>query len=109
VFVYSIDGPLFFGAAHRAIAALGIVADRARVMIFRMEGVPHVDATGLVALESAIADLERHGCLVILTGVPREARLLIRKAGIREKFKKLVIREGVEEALLAADRHLAGH
>ena len=64
VFVYDILGPLFFGAAEKATAALNEVAGRAKVLILRMEHVPAIDATGLVALESALE----------IAGAPAHAR-----------------------------------
>ena len=63
VFVYDILGPLFFGAAEKATAALNEVAGRAKVLILRMEHVPAIDATGLVALESALDCLARQHTL----------------------------------------------
>src|SRR5262249_49034962 len=40
VVVYDIDGPLFFGAAQKAMAALRVVDRKARAVILRMEDVP---------------------------------------------------------------------
>ena len=69
VAVYDINGPLFFGAAERAMSTLELVAAKTRVVILRMANVSTIDATGLVALESALAELRRHGCMAILSGV----------------------------------------
>jgi SulP family sulfate permease len=61
VLIYDISGPLFFGAAQKAMATLGVV-DTAKTVILRMNGVPMMDATGLVALESALAQLSKQRC-----------------------------------------------
>ena len=74
VAVYEIRGPLFFGAAQRAMGRIGRVSGRVRVLIMRLERVPTMDATGLVALESAIATLTKQGCVAILTGAGAEER-----------------------------------
>src|SRR5450432_2416160 len=57
VALYEIAGPLFFGAAQKAMASLGLISSSIKVVILRLENVPVMDATGLVALESAIASL----------------------------------------------------
>jgi SulP family sulfate permease len=79
--VYEIAGPLFFGAAQKAIQALQFVGDHSRVVILDVHSVPVLDITGLVALESAIARLHHRKALVILSGVqPQPARVLARSA-----------------------------
>ena len=75
---------LFFGAAQKAMSSLGAIAERTRVLIIRLEQVPTMDATGLVALESAIAQLSKNGCLAILTGLQPQPRELMEKARILE-------------------------
>lgn len=64
-----IAGPLFFGAAQKAMSALETVESGVKVVILDMLAVPAIDATGLVALESAIARLNDDGVKVILAGV----------------------------------------
>jgi SulP family sulfate permease len=85
VFVYDISGPLFFGAAQKAMAALGHIGDRARVVLLRMDGVQAMDATGLVALESALDRLRVHKVTAILCGVQPQPLELLRRAGLAER------------------------
>lgn len=54
--IYSIDGPLFFGAAATFERTLAGLHDRPRVLILRLGQVPIIDATAMQAL----ADLTRH-------------------------------------------------
>jgi SulP family sulfate permease len=54
--IYTIDGPLFFGAAATFERTLAGLHDQARVVIFRLGRVPFVDATAMQAL----ADVARH-------------------------------------------------
>src|SRR5262249_40938259 len=49
VVVYEISGPLFFGAAQKAMAALEITSDGTKAVILLMDEVHAMDATGLVA------------------------------------------------------------
>lgn len=105
VFVYDILGPLFFGAAEKATAALGVVEGRARALILRMEQVPAMDATGLVALESALASLARHRTLAIITGLRPQPRRVLENAGIVERPGRLLIREDIEAAIDEAEAY----
>jgi SulP family sulfate permease len=106
VAVYEISGPLFFGAAQKAMAALEITGDDTRAVILLMDEVHAMDATGLVALESALAALRKHRCLAILTGVRVQPMSLLRKAHLPD-------REGVafcatsKDALLLAGQQTA--
>ncbi len=54
--IYSIDGPLFFGAAATFERTLAGLHDDARVLVLRLGQVPMADATAMQAL----ADLTRH-------------------------------------------------
>ena len=73
VIVYRLDGPLFFGAAHRFLLEISEVSD-VRVVILRLSRVRSVDATGAALLRSTIADLQARGILVLLSGVRDEHR-----------------------------------
>ena len=100
--VYDIAGPLFFGAAQKAMGSLGSIAGRLKVLIVRLDHVPVMDATGLVALESAIATLTKHGCATILTGLQRQPAALLKKAGFAERPWRLVIRPDLDAAIVTA-------
>jgi SulP family sulfate permease len=98
VTVYDLTGPLFFGAAERAMGALRAIGEHVKVVVFRMEQVTAVDVTGLVALETVLAELERHGIKVVLVGVAPDARALFTKAGLLPVEGKLAMATTVEEA-----------
>jgi SulP family sulfate permease len=100
VMIYDISGPLFFGAAQKAMAALTIVG-AARAVILRMEQVPAMDATGLVALESALAQLRKSGCLTIITGLQPQPRQLLANAHITDRPGTLLLRDDLKAALEA--------
>ena len=56
VVLYEINGPLFFGAAQKAMGALNTArTGDYRVLVIHLGRVPVIDATGLVALENAIS------------------------------------------------------
>jgi len=106
VVVYDIAGPLFFGAAEKAMATLEAIGDRAHVVILRMDLVPIMDATGLVALESALSQLEHRRCLAVILGLQPQPSRVLRDAGIEARPGKLEIRPDAESAIRAAEEHL---
>jgi hypothetical protein len=65
-----------------------------------------MDATGLVALESAISTLSMHGCTTVLTGLQAQPRALIERAGLSTRPWKLLIRPDLGAAFDTA-RELA--
>lgn len=99
VLVYSIAGPLFFGAAQKAMGALDQIHADVQTVIFDMRSVPAMDATGLVNFQSALDHLRKSGKFVVLTGLqPQPARVLDR-AGVHEEHGALVIRDDLERAV----------
>ncbi|HJW08024.1 MAG TPA: C4-dicarboxylic acid transporter DauA, partial [Holophagaceae bacterium] len=98
VVIYDISGPLFFGAAERAMGALRAIAGGTRAVIFRMEQVPTIDATGMVALESALGELARHHIQALVVGLqPRVAHRLA-KAHLEDEPGRLDLCADMVEA-----------
>lgn len=104
--VYDIAGPLFFGAAQKAMELLGVVDRKVRVIVLRMNDVPSMDATGLVALESALENLEKRHCSAVIVGCHSQPRRLIREAGLKERFPHLRMRASLERGLESAEEIL---
>ena len=102
VAIYDIAGPLFFGAAQKAMGSLGAVAGGLKVLIMRLDKVPVMDATGLVALESAISTLTSRGCATILVGLQAQPAQLIERAGFSRRSWRLEIRSDLDAGLIAA-------
>jgi anti-anti-sigma regulatory factor len=61
-----------------------------------------MDATGLVALESAISTLTRRGCLTILTGLQPQPAELVARACLEQRSWRLEIRLDLAAGLVAA-------
>jgi SulP family sulfate permease len=102
VAIYDIAGPLFFGAAQKAMGSLGVIGSRLKVLIIRLDHVPVMDATGLVALESAISTLTQHGCTTVLTGLQRQPRTLIERAELSTRSWRVAIRPDLASAIAHA-------
>jgi sulfate permease, SulP family len=105
VAIYDIAGPLFFGAAQKAMASLGRTGG-IEVLIIRLDAVPVMDATGLVALESAIAALTKAGSVAVLIGLQEQPAALLERAGIKHRPWRLLIRSDLAAGLAAAEEVL---
>jgi len=107
VVFYDIAGPLFFGAAQKAIGALADVGSRAKVMILHMGAVPVMDMTGLVALETGVRKLHARGVFVIIAGVQEQPSEVIAKGGLTQDAGNLAVCRSLEDAIGLAKQHLA--
>lgn len=106
VAVYEISGPLFFGAAQKAMAALTTTGMSAKAVILLMDGVQAMDATGLVALESALGRLRQAKCLAILSGVQPQPMAVLKKAQV-DRRDGVVLCLDARAAFAVASSHLA--
>jgi SulP family sulfate permease len=92
VVLYEVAGPLFFGAAQKALSVLRMVEGRpVRVVVLDLENVPAIDATGLVALQSLVARLNEAGVKVVLVGVEGQPLRALARAGWRDRKGRLRI------------------
>jgi SulP family sulfate permease len=104
VCVYEIAGPLFFGAAQRAMGAIETAGVGARVVILALGTVSVIDATGLVALESAIEKLRLSKKLVIITGPLPEPRRVFERAHLEVEHEHVFLAETLAKGIeLAKD------
>ncbi len=67
VLVYSIEGPLFFGAVESFERSLAQTHTDPRCVVIRLGRVPFMDATGLRTLAEAVDKLQKRGVRVLLT------------------------------------------
>jgi SulP family sulfate permease len=102
VMLYEIAGPLFFGAADKAISAIQTTGSE-KVLVLDMHAVPAMDVTGLVALESLLGKLRAQGVRVCMVGVCPQPRRAMAKAHIEETPGELSFHPTLEAAL-ATDR-----
>jgi SulP family sulfate permease len=85
VIIYDLSGPLFFGAAERALNAMRAISADVRVIIFRMEQVPSADVTGLVAMEGVLREMERQHIKAIFVGLHGQALAVFERGGLQNK------------------------
>jgi SulP family sulfate permease len=108
VVLYDIAGPLFFGAAQKAMSTLRAVERRGvRVVVLDLEHVPAMDATGIVGLESLVARLNEAGTKVIMVGVQGQPLRALARAGWRNRKGRLRIFRSFERGIAVARRTAA--
>jgi len=99
VIFYDVAGPLFFGAAQKALDALTIIEGDIHTVIIDLEDVPAIDATGLAALSSSIEHLNAASIKVVLAGVQPQPQRAFMKAGIVDRPGLLEITVDVDLTL----------
>ncbi|MGM0701604.1 MAG: C4-dicarboxylic acid transporter DauA [Pseudomonadota bacterium] len=105
--LYDINGPLFFGAAEKALTSLHLVDRRVRVVILDMHDVPSMDGTAIVALEALLDEMHREGIALVLVGLPTRILVKLRRAGIRKTAGRLTYCRELPHARRVALRWLA--
>lgn len=104
VAVYDVNGPLFFGAAEKAVKILYRVNRDVRVIIIDMSGVSMADITGLMALRSLLDQLARNRVGVVIAGLSPALVRPFRRAGIRPQRGRLLY---ARDLPTAADKALS--
>jgi SulP family sulfate permease len=102
VVLYRINGPLFFGAAQKAMRALDRTPGDVRVVLLDLTAVPTIDGTGLVNLESTLEHLRHRHTAVILVGLHGQPAQALKKAGLLPGRGGLATCPTLEEGLTRA-------
>lgn len=106
VAVYAIRGPLFFGAAEKALSVLRKFNPEIRVMIIDLRAVPMLDMTALAALSNVLMDYQKNNIGIIFLGTSARVRHKMRRAGIRLEHNKLSYVSNFSMAKARAQRWL---
>ena len=107
ILVYEIAGPLFFGAAERAMSALERVHADVRTIVIDLRAVPAMDATGVVNLRSALERLKRSGTYAVIAGLQQQPGEVLDRAGVAGVPDELFVAESFEEGLRHARERTA--
>ncbi|XKE47016.1 C4-dicarboxylic acid transporter DauA [Halomonas organivorans] len=104
VAVYDINGPLFFGAAEKALTSLHLVDPKVTMVIVDMHDVPSMDGTAIVALQSLITDMKHEGVGLIIVGLRARLIVKLRRAGVHKVAGSLTYCRHLEQARKVALR-----
>lgn len=105
VTLYRIEGPLFFGAAQKAMHTFSEIGRETKVVIFDVSQVPAMDATGIVNLESALGRLRDRNALAIVVGAQPQPKRLIHRAEL-VGTTGVVLCDELADALERADDYM---
>lgn len=84
---FTIQGPLFFGAADRFESTLTrSINERPSVLILKMKYVPLIDATAEANLSALIHDFVNLGGTVLITELPDEPLNMLKRSGLYDKI-----------------------
>lgn len=97
--VYEINGPFFFGIADTLQDTLRQMERPPRVFILRMRYVPHIDATGLHALEEFHDKCRRQGTALLLGGVHARPLFEMTRVGLLDHIGVENIFDSLDGAL----------
>ena len=77
IYIQHFDGPIFFGfTAH--FKTMMQELPEVSVVIFRMQEVPSIDQSGMYALEDAILELQKKEITVIITGIQKQPKDMLK-------------------------------
>lgn len=82
IYIKHLSGQLFFGFTAGFKEMQDKINDGVRVLIIRMEKVPHIDQSGIYAIEEVIMDLQQRDVLVLLTGVQPQPCDMLKKIDV---------------------------
>lgn len=82
IYIKHLYGAMFFGFTSRFQELIRQLSDDIKVLIIRMDKVPHIDQSGIYAMEEAITDLQNKGVVVVLTGVQPQPLDMLKKIDI---------------------------
>lgn len=99
VVTFRLVGAFLFGAADKLETGLKRLRERPRVLIFRMQDVLAIDATGLNALEEIQEKWESYGTRILISGAHTQPLMAMSQAGLVEKWGAENFCENLDAAL----------
>lgn len=85
--IFSIEGPLFFGAAQTfSQTIMSIIDYTPKVLILRMSKVPFMDLTGESHLRSIITQFQKRGGIVLLSGLSTQPERVLKNTGLYDQI-----------------------
>ena len=107
IMVYTVEGPLFFGAISAFDRALSSIHKDPKYLIIRFVKVPFVDLTGLRILRGIIEELQKRDIEVLLSDVSYDIRREMYKSDFLDVLGRHHMYRLFESALHKAEHDLA--
>ena len=106
--IYTIEGPLFFGAAETFERVLAQTHTDPRLLIIRLKRVPFMDITGLQVLEEVILQLHKRNIVVKLCEANTKVLGKLDRVGILREIGTDNYHTDFNTALVKAISHIKG-
>lgn len=106
IFLYEINGPLFFGAANRFIDVMNELNSQSKVIIFKLTNVPSIDATALDALKRIFTRCNEKDIRLIFTELNEQPLKLLTNSGYINLVGEENFIETVKEAVSTSNAYI---
>jgi SulP family sulfate permease len=85
--IFSIEGPLFFGAAQTfEMSIMDTINHRPKLLILRMAKVPYMDTTGESNLTSIVRHFQKQGGTILVSGLQNQPKKVLKRTGLYEEI-----------------------
>jgi SulP family sulfate permease len=98
ILIYDINGPMFFGAAQKALKTLLNINDEKNIVILDMKNVSMIDMTAIVALKSIVESFEAKNKKLIFSGLNQRVLKKLERAQIEYVTTFSNINDSIEYA-----------
>ena len=105
--VYSIEGPLFFGAVENFEQVLAYSKIPLKVIILRLHHAPFVDITAIEALKDTINKLKNNNIRVLMTEANKDVAKNLHKSGIFSLTGQRIYWRNFSDAMTSCRKILA--
>jgi SulP family sulfate permease len=95
ILIYDINGPMFFGAAQKALNTLLNTNEETKIVILNMKNVSMIDITAMVALKSIVNNFEEEQKKLIFCGLNQNIKNRLQRA----KFDYVTTFSNLEDAI----------
>ncbi|MER2115056.1 MAG: sulfate permease [Solibacillus isronensis] len=105
--IYTIEGPLFFGAAEKfEQTMLKTIQERPKVFILRMRKVPYIDSTGEEYFRNILQNINSYGGKVFVTNVQPGLEQMLKRSGLYDLMEAEHFYNTTSDAISAACQYI---
>lgn len=105
--IYTIEGPLFFGAAEKfEQTMLKTIQENPKVFILRMRKVPYIDSTGEEYFRNILQNIKASGGIVFLINVQPGLEQMLKRSGLYNLMEEEHFYHTTNEAISAAFQYI---
>lgn len=83
VSIYTVEGPLFFGAANLfEKTIMNTIRYKPKLLLLRMGNVPFMDTTGESNLRSIVKHFQQQGGIILISGIKEQPKQMLLRTGL---------------------------